>query len=111
MKRLASVFLLLILFAQVISAAQVFGNLKVDDKSVGSGVELRITCGDMLHKATTDAYGSYNVFLPTSGRCWVKVFYQGQESQAYRIFSSSDPTRYDFDLQRLGDGSFVLKRR
>ena len=111
MKRLASLLLLLLLLPQGISAAQVFGNLKVNDKSVGGGVELRITCGDISHKATTDSYGSYNLFLPASGRCWVKVLYQGQESQPFRIFSSSDPTRYDFDLLRVGDGSFVLKRR
>lgn len=93
-------------------AAQIFGNLKQDNRSVGQGVEISINCGGRAQQAFTDAYGAYSVYVPNSGRCSLTVNDgKAGRSHPYTVLSSEEPTRYDFDLIRNPDGSLSLRRR
>lgn len=109
--RLASVVVLLLLISSPVLAGTIFGNLKEGGRSVGRGVEVRITCGsDSPISAVTDEYGAYTINLPRTGRCDLVVLYRGRLTAPYPIASSEDPARYDFDLV-FENNQYVLKRR
>lgn len=104
--------LLLILFSpSVASAAQIFGTLKEGNSPVSKGVNVVIECQGGGDTKETDAYGSYNLFVRQQGKCTMKVFYRGQWSKPFPIYSYNDPVRYDFELVKQGDGQYALVRR
>lgn len=109
MKTVPVVFCCALLVAAPALAGNVFGSLKVDARSVGPGVEVRIACGGDVRSTKTDEYGAFSLNVPT-GRCNLDVNYQNQWTPAFPIASSEDPARYDFALVNEG-GRFVLKRR
>jgi hypothetical protein len=111
MRKFIGLTLFIVCWPGIVVAAQIYGNLKEGSRSVGQGVEVSITCNGKPQKVVTDSYGAYNLYVPQSGKCMLTVFYGNQWSQPHHIFSSEEPTRYDFDLIRLADGSFSLKRR
>jgi len=112
MKKITIMLSLILLFPTFAFGKQIFGSLKEGNTAVGEGVGIRIKCGDNEHTGQTDVYGSYSVFVPNPGRCAFQVYYGGVWSQPYDIYSDeTDPVRYDFELVRESDGTFVLKRR
>ncbi len=110
MKKITMLLLLILFLPTFAFAGQIYGSLKIDNKSVGEGVEIKIKCGEAPYSGRTDPYGSYSVYLRQAGRCTLTVTYGGQESQPFGIESYEDPVRYDFDLVRQ-DGTLVLRRR
>lgn len=111
MKTIRLALLLIIFSPSVASAAQIFGTLKEGDRPVGKGVNVVVECAGGGDSKETDAYGSYNLFVRQSGKCTLKVFYQGQWSAPFTIYSYNDPVRYDFELVRQGDGQYALRRK
>lgn len=111
MRKIIGLMLLVVGWPGIVVAAQIYGNLKEGSRSVGQGVQVSITCNGSPQKVTTDSYGAYNLYVPQPGKCTLTVYYGNQWSQPHPIFSSEEPTRYDFDLIRQADGSFSLKRR
>ena len=112
MRKFIGLMVVVFCTAELAAAAQIYGNLKQDNRSVGQGVEISINCGGRAQQAFTDAYGAYSVYVPNSGKCTLTVNYgKGGWSHPHPVFSSDEPTRYDFDLVRNPDGSLSLKRR
>jgi hypothetical protein len=110
MKSIPVVFCYVLLVAAAPAlAGNVFGSLKVDARSVGPGVDVRIACGSDVRSTKTDEYGAFSLNVPT-GRCNLDVSYQNQWTPSFPIASSEDPARYDFALVNE-NGRFVLKRR
>ncbi len=110
MKAITLVLLLVLLFPAAALAGNIFGDLKEGGRSVGQGVEVKISCGDAAEYSTnTDAYGAYSVRVP-NGRCALSVWYKNTWTPPFSIASSDDPARYDFDLV-YENGRYVLKRR
>jgi hypothetical protein len=107
------VILLLAFFVFPVStlAAQVFGSIKFQNRSVGEGVEIKISCNQKdERKLETDRFGSYSQYLP-SGKCTFKVNLNGQWSKPYPIYpDESDPVRYDFELVSV-NGQLELERK
>lgn len=113
MKKIAAC-LLVVLFLPVFAfAAQVFGSLKYEDRSVGEGVNLKVQCeGQKEVWAKTDAYGSYSVYLPQPKKCGLQVSFRNQWTDVFVIYpDETDPVRYDFELVRHDNGTLFLRRK
>lgn len=114
MRKVAVVLLSLFLFPVSVFAAQVFGSLRFENRSVGEGVEIRVRCGDKGERGErsprTDRFGSYSEYLP-AGKCTFQVLWRGEWSMPYDIYADqSDPVRYDFELVRI-QGQLRLERK
>jgi hypothetical protein len=111
MNRIALLATFILLLASPAFAGKVFGNLKEGGRSVGSGVEVQITCGGRPPiTIKTDDYGAYSTDVPPGMRCQLKVNYSNQWTDPAFVVSSNDPARYDFELVNE-NGRYVLKRR
>jgi hypothetical protein len=92
-----------------VRAAQVFGSLKVNGRSVSDKIDFDVACGTQKPApGKTDGYGAYS-FNAGKGKCTFTVHYQGQ-SPSYVIYSYDNAVRYDFDLV-LQNGQYMLRRR
>lgn len=113
MKRLIACLLILLL-PMIAFAAQIFGNLKYGDRSVGEGIEILIRCDGERDewRTRTDAYGSYSVYLPRPRKCRLQVYFANQWSEPSDVYpDQTDPVRYDFELMRRNDGTIYLVRK
>ena len=109
MKTIRLALPLILLFPTSAFAGNIFGDLKDGGRSVGKGVEIRLTCGDGNLATMTDDYGAYSINAP-NGRCELSVKYPSDWTPPFPVVSSDDPARYDFDLVNQ-DGRYVLRRR
>ena len=115
MRKVGILLLVFLMFPVSTFAAQVFGNIKFDNRSVGEGVLIRIRCPEKMGKEEkylkTDRFGSYSDYLP-AGKCTFEVNYGNEWTIPYDIYADeSDPVRYDFELVRNGDGRLRLERK
>lgn len=106
------IFLVLmgITFSVFANAAQVYGSITKENRSVGAGAEVSITCLGESYGGITDRYGSYSIYVPKLGKCAITVKYNNIKSDPFFIYSYNDPARYDFDLGR-NNGKYFLRRR
>ncbi len=111
MKAAAFALLLFCSFPSPGFAAQVYGTLRESDKPVGPNVRVDVVCGKSTYSAVTDNYGSYKLFAKETGKCTLRVYYANKIPTETTIDSYSDPVHYDFDLIRLPDGRYQLRRR
>lgn len=100
----------LCLFPSTSIAAQIYGTLRESDRPVGPNVRVGVVCGSSTYSAVTDNYGSYRLFARETGKCTLRVYYKSQLPQIV-IDSYNDPAHYDFDLIRLPDGRYELRRK
>jgi hypothetical protein len=97
------------LFPAILPAGQVYGSVTAGGHAVPrAGVTIR--CGGAVSSGGTADDGSYRVNVPQQGRCTLELAgYQGPPSA--EVFSYANPARYDFDLVRLPNGRYELRRR
>lgn len=100
---------LILLLPTVAFTGQIFGSLKEGRRSVGRGVPVEVICGGDRYAVQTDAYGSYNIYAPKTGKCTFVVTHKGASAHA-SVYSYKDPVRYDFELIQGGRG-YELRRR
>ncbi len=87
---------------------QVEGTLFKDGRPVaGAAIELR-SAAEVIERGKTDAAGAFRVFLEETGSY---EFVVPEHGLSYRIYSYPSPVRYDFDLVKQSDGSYLLRRR
>jgi hypothetical protein len=91
-----------------VHAAQIFGSLKEDGRSVPAKVGYEVFCGAQRYVGETDGYGAYSLNAGR-GKCTFKVHYKGQ-SPTFEVYSYDNAVRYDFDLV-LQNGQYILRRR
>jgi hypothetical protein len=108
MRMMTFALCLIVLFPTLAYTGQIFGSLREGRRSVGQGVPVEVICGRDRYPARTDAYGSYNIYTPKTGKCTFVVNYNGQSQHV--VYSYSDPVRYDFELIQSGRG-YQLRRR
>lgn len=112
MKRLAILLFTIMCVPVFAYGAQIFGNLRWNNASVGANVPVRLECDNgAAYEGRTDGYGSYKVPLRASKKCGLTVYFNNQWSRAFDVFPYEDPVRYDFDLVGQGDGTIGLRRR
>lgn len=94
----------------VVSAGQIYGTIVLDGQGVKS-VAIEVECGkDEPVKGTTAADGSYRINVAAQGQCTLRLpSYEGRPSAA--IFSGPNPAAYNYELVKLADGKYELKRR
>jgi hypothetical protein len=102
--------LLALCFPAVLNAGQVYGTIVSEGKGVQSA-NIEIKCGSAdAVTGTTAADGAYRINVAQQGQCTLTLpGYAGRPSAS--IFSSPNPALYNFDLVKLGDGKFELRRR
>jgi hypothetical protein len=111
MRSMKCVCVMLALFGTaVLDAGQIYGTIVSEGKGVQSA-NVEIKCGeaDPVTGATA-ADGAYRINVSQQGQCTLTLSgFAGRPSAA--IFSSPNPALYNFELVKLGDGKFELRRR
>jgi hypothetical protein len=94
----------------VLDAGQIYGTIVSEGKGLASAnVEIKCGAADAV-TGSTAADGAYRINVSQQGQCTLTLpGVSGRPSTA--IFSSPNPTLYNFDLVKLGDGKFELRRR
>jgi hypothetical protein len=94
----------------VADAGQVYGTIVLEGQGIKNAA-VEIQCGkeDPI-TGTTAADGSYRINVSHQGQCTLILpSYAGRPSAA--IFSGPNPAAFNYELVKLGDGKFELKRR
>jgi hypothetical protein len=94
----------------VLEAGQIYGTIVSEGQGVkGASVEIKCGTSDAVTGAT-GADGAYRINVAPQGQCTLTLpGYMGRPSAA--VFSSPNPALYNFDLVKLADGKFELRRR
>ena len=111
MRPIACVCFVAALFApSVLYAGQIYGAIVSEGQGLKT-VNIEVQCGkDEPVTGATAADGSYRINVPQQGQCTLVLpTYAGRPSAV--IFSSPNPTLYNFELVRLGDGKYELRRK
>jgi hypothetical protein len=96
--------------SMAVSAGQIYGTIVADDKPV-KDTDIEIKCGeDAPLKGKTAADGAYRINVPPQGQCTLTLpAYTGKPSAT--IFSTPNPTLYNFAIVKNAEGKYELKRR
>ena len=96
--------------AAVLSAGQVYGTIVADGQPV-KDADIEIKCGeDAPLQGKTAADGAYRINVPQQGQCSLTLpAYPGKPSAV--IFSTPNPSLYNFAVEKDAEGKVVLKRR
>jgi hypothetical protein len=112
MKAFASIFiaLALLVLPTIADAGQIYGTIVLGGQGV-KGAPIEIQCGkDAAVTGTTAADGSYRLNVSQQGQCTLTLTsYEGRPSAA--VFSGPNPAAYNYELVKLSDGKYELKRR
>jgi hypothetical protein len=111
MRSMKCVCVLLALFGTaVLDAGQIYGTIVSEGKGVQSA-NVEIKCGEAEPvTGATAADGAYRINVSQQGQCTLTLpGMAGRPSAA--IFSGPNPALFNFELVKLGDGKFELRRR
>jgi hypothetical protein len=111
MRSMQGVCVMLALFGTaVLDAGQIYGTIVSEGKGLPSA-NVEIKCGDAAPvTGATAADGAYRLNVTQQGQCSLTLpGVAGSPSAA--IFSGPNPALYNFELVKLGDGKFELRRR
>jgi hypothetical protein len=94
----------------VVYAGQIYGTIVLDGQGV-KAVAIEVQCGkEEPVTGTTAGDGSYRINVSPQGQCTLTLpSYAGRPSAA--IFSGPNPASYNYELVKLADGKYELKRR
>ena len=94
----------------VLTAGPIYGTIVEDGQPV-KDTDIEIKCGDEAPlKSKTAADGAYRVNVPQQGQCSLTLpSHAGKPSAT--VFSTPNPTLYNFAVVKNADGKFELKRR
>lgn len=101
---------LVVVASGVLYAGQIYGTIVSDGQPV-KGASIEIQCGkEAAVTGETAADGAYRVNVPQQGQCTLTLpTFEGRPSAT--VFSSPNPASYNFELAKLGDGKYELRRR
>ena len=103
--------LALVLFAHaVLYAGQIYGTIVSGGQPV-KAASIEIQCGkDAAVTGSTAGDGAYRINVPQDGQCTFALpTFEGRPSAT--VFSSPNPASYNFELAKLADGKYELRRR
>jgi hypothetical protein len=109
MRQLILFLAFMIVGASLVFAGNVAGTITEAGKPVAKGVKIDITCGAKSYTTETDANGGYKIFLAETGKCQLKLNYQG-ETPTFDISSYEASTTYDLIVEKK-DGKYAIKRK
>ena len=114
MKPIDGRWVLLTLFeiggAQAHQAGQIYGTIVMGGQPV-KDARVEIQCGqEAAVSGATAADGAYRINVPQQGQCSLSLpSFEGRP--AAPVFSSPNPSLFNFELAKGGDGKYELKRR
>jgi hypothetical protein len=111
MRAITCTCVLLALFCTAaLDAGQIYGTIVSEGQAVKSAnVEIKCGTAEPVTGATA-ADGAYRINVSQQGQCTLTLpTYSGRPSAS--IFSGPNPALYNFDLVKLADGKFELRRR
>ena len=93
-----------------VAAGQIYGTIVADNQPL-KDTDIEIKCGeDAPLKGKTAADGAYRINVLQQGQCSLALpTYAGKPSAT--IFSTPNPTLYNFTLVKVAEGKFELRRR
>ena len=105
-----SIAVALLVLPAVVDAGQIYGTIVLGGQGV-KGAPIEIQCGkEAAVTGTTAADGSYRLNVSEQGQCTLTLpSYEGRPSAA--VFSGPNPAAYNYELVKLADGKYELKRR
>lgn len=91
-------------------AGQVYGTILSGGQPL-KGVDVQIQCGtETPVTGPTSAEGAYRLNVPQQGQCTLSLpKHEGKPSAT--IFSSPNPAAFNFELVKVAEGKYELKRR
>lgn len=91
-------------------AGQIYGTIVLEGQGI-KNAPVEIQCGkEEPITGTTAADGSYRINVSHQGQCTLTLTaYAGRPSAS--VFSGPNPAAYNYELVKLADGKFELKRR
>ena len=100
----------LLVLPAVADAGQIYGTIILGGQGV-KGAPIEIQCGkEAAVTGTTAADGSYRINVSQQGQCTLTLTsYEGRPSAA--VFSGPNPAAFNYELVKLSDGKYELKRR
>jgi len=100
----------LLVCSAAVYAGQLYGTIVFEGQGLKSAA-IEIQCGEEKPvTGTTAADGSYRINVPQQGQCTLRLpSYEGRPSAA--VFSGPNPAAYNYELAKLADGKYELKRR
>jgi len=103
-------FIIALFVPAVLHAGQIYGTIVSEGQGL-KGANIEIQCGSAAAVAgTTAADGAYRINVLPQGQCTLTLPDQaGRPSAA--VFSTPNPSLYNFELVKLSDGKFELRRR
>ena len=109
MRPIVSVGLAIAMLDQAkLDAGQIYGTIELGGKVVKTKIEIK--CGSDTTPGESAADGTYRVNVPQQGQCnLVLPDYMGAPSSA--IFSTPNPSAFNFELVQKPDGNYELRRR
>jgi hypothetical protein len=111
MKRTKALCFSLVLFAPaVLYAGQIYGSIVLDGQPV-KGANIEIQCDkEAAVTGSTSTEGAYRINVPQQGQCTFTLpAFEGRPSAT--VFSTPNPVSYNFELSKLADGKYSLRRR
>jgi hypothetical protein len=103
-------FVIVLFVPAVLWAGQVYGTIVSGGQGL-KGANIEIQCGSAAAvTGTTAADGAYRINVPPQGQCTLALANQPGRPSAV-VFSSPNPSLYNFELVKLADGKFELRRR
>ena len=111
MKLLAtSSVVFVLLFSAALLAGQIYGTIVLEGQGLKNAA-IEIQCGkEAAVTGATAADGSYRINVTPQGQCTLTLTgYEGRPSAA--VFSGPNPAAYNYELVKLANGKFELKRR
>jgi hypothetical protein len=99
---------LVVFFSSIAYAGQVLGSVTFSGRALPSA-GFQITCGGATTDGATASDGSFRINVPQQGQCtFTLVGYAGATAV---VFSYPNPSHYDFELVRMPDGNYTLRKR
>ena len=94
----------------VVSAGQIHGTIVADGQPL-KDTAIEITCGEEEPvTGKTAADGAYRINVAPQGQCSLTLpSYTGRPSAV--VFSTPNPSLYNFQLVKVAEGKFELRRR
>jgi hypothetical protein len=102
--------LLVVGWAEALRAGQIYGTIVMGGQPV-KDARVEIQCGqEAAVSGATAADGAYRINVPQQGQCSLSLpSFEGRPTAS--VFSSPNPSLFNFELAKGGDGKYELKRR
>jgi hypothetical protein len=99
----------LLLFDATVYAGQIYGSVILRGGGVANA-SIEIDCQGTITKGVTAGDGAYRVSVPQQGQCSLTLpGFAGRP--AATVFSTPNPSAYNFELVQRSDGIYELRRR